>query len=335
MFQVKAQFGNQVNFVISGDFNKYPVSDILSANGSLKQVVSVATRKSAILEVILTDLATLYSPPTSLAPLEVDQGMKGSDSDHNIIVFAPLTNAQFKKQRVFTTISHRPLPPSRIQEFGQALVRHSWAEVIECEDGHLKAAIFHDTIKRFRYKHFPEKLVKMSSLDKDWMHPDLKSIYIEMTKEYFKHRKSDKWKRLYVKFRKAKRRAIRGIHFEQFADQLIKGTKGNFYKQVKKVGGLKDKHGKLDIASLEGKSDKQCAQAIGEEYAAISQAYSPVNLNDLPAYLPAQQPPQVDELQVWGKLKALKKTKLTLHIDLHETLRKEFSVDLTAPLVNI
>ena len=45
MFQIKAQFGNEVNFHISGDFNKYPVSDILSANGALKQVVSVATRK--------------------------------------------------------------------------------------------------------------------------------------------------------------------------------------------------------------------------------------------------------------------------------------------------
>ena len=58
VFQMKTQFGNEVNFLISGDFNKYPTSDILSANGALKQIVSVATRKSAILEVILTDLAT-------------------------------------------------------------------------------------------------------------------------------------------------------------------------------------------------------------------------------------------------------------------------------------
>ena len=65
MFSMKARFDNKVSFVISGDFNKYPVSDILSANGTIKQVVSVATRKSAILEVILSDIATLYPPPTS------------------------------------------------------------------------------------------------------------------------------------------------------------------------------------------------------------------------------------------------------------------------------
>ena len=235
MFQMKAQFGNQVNFHISGDFNKYPVSDILSANGALKQVVSVATRKSAILEVILTDLATLYSPPTSLPPLEVDEGMKGSASDHNIIVFAPRTNTQFKKERQFTSISYRPLPPSRIQEFGQEIVRHSWIEVLECEDGHQKAAHFHGTITRLRDKYFPEKVVKMSSMDKEWMHPHLKSIYTDMTREYFNHRKSDRWKRLYRKFRKAKRKAIRGTHMDVFADQILRGTRGNFYKQVRKV----------------------------------------------------------------------------------------------------
>ena len=239
--------------------------------------------------------------------------MKGSDSDHNIIVFAPLTNTQFKKKRQFTNISYRPLPPSKIQEFGQEFVLHPWQEVLECEDGHQKAANFHETIQWFRDKYFPEKIVRMSSFDKGWMHPDVKSIYLEMTKEYFRHRKSDKWRKLYVKFRKAKRRAIRGMHFEEFADQIIKGTKSNFYRQVKKVGGLKPKHVKMNIASLEGKSDMECAEAIGEQYAAISQAYSPVDLSCLPAFLPAQQPPQVNELQVWGKLNNLKKTKSTAY----------------------
>ena len=68
MFQIRARYGNQVNFVISGDFNKYPVSDILSANGALQQIVSVLTRKSATLEVILTDLATLFYPPQVAPP---------------------------------------------------------------------------------------------------------------------------------------------------------------------------------------------------------------------------------------------------------------------------
>ena len=94
-----------------------------------------------------------------------------------------------------------------------------------------------------------------------------------MTKEFFKNRKSDKWRVLCRKFRKGKRASIRGLNFDAFADNIIKGSKGNFYRQAKKVGGLKQKSTQLNIASLEGKSDRDCAQAIGEAYSAISQAY--------------------------------------------------------------
>ena len=162
------------------------------------------------------------------------------------------------------------------------------------------------------------------------MHPDLKYLHIQMTKEYYKNRKSEKWRKLCIKFRKEKRKAIKGMNYNQFADQLIEGTKKNFYKQVKKVGGSKVLDKKMFISSLDGKSDKECAEAIGLQYSAISQAYSPVDLASLPAYLPAQLPPQVEEREVFEKLLKLKKTKSTFPIDLPEKLRKEF-----APLSNI
>ena len=335
MFQMKARYGNQVNFAISGDFNKYPVCDILSANGSVKQILSVPTRKSAILEVILTDLATLYYPPTSRPPLEVDQGKKGSDSDHNIVILSPISSAQFKKDRIRTTITHRPLPQSKVQDFGRDLVPHSWIEVLEAEDGHQKARHFHNTLMWFRDKHFPEKTVKMSSFDKDWMHPDLKHLHGQMTKEYFQNRKSAKWRKLTIRFRKEKRKAIKGMNCTEFADQLIQGSKSNFFRQVKKVGGVKVQNRKLFISALDGKSDKECAEAIGLQYSAISQAYSPVDLASLPAYLPAQPPPQVEEREVFEQLSRLKKTKSTFPIDLPEKLRKEFAPELATPLANI
>ena len=50
--------------------------------------------------------------------------------------------------------------------------------------------------------------------------------------------------------------AITGINYNQFADQLIQGTKSNFYKQIKKVGGMKVPNKKMFISSLDGQSDK-------------------------------------------------------------------------------
>ena len=88
------------------------------------------------------------------------------------------------------------------------------------------------------------------------MHPDLKYLYVQMTKEYYMNRKSEKRRKLSVRFRKERRKAIKGINYNQFADQLIQGTKSNFYKQIKKVGGMKVHNKKMFISSLDGQSDK-------------------------------------------------------------------------------
>ena len=117
MFLMKARFGNQVNFAISGEFNEFPVCDILSANGSIKQILSVPTRKSSILEVVLTDLTTLYYPPTCRPPLEVDKGKSGSDSDHNIVIFSPISNHQFKKDQIKNNHHPQASPPVQDPRF--------------------------------------------------------------------------------------------------------------------------------------------------------------------------------------------------------------------------
>ena len=62
---LRARFKNEINFIIGGDFNRVDISDVLDSYGALKSIVSVPTRKSATLEVILTDLHTQYHPPTT------------------------------------------------------------------------------------------------------------------------------------------------------------------------------------------------------------------------------------------------------------------------------
>ena len=69
------------------------IDRILDSYGPLRQVVTLATRKSAILEIVLTDLHTLYQTPECLPPLQVDEGKAGSDSDHNIVLLPPITHS--------------------------------------------------------------------------------------------------------------------------------------------------------------------------------------------------------------------------------------------------
>ena len=87
---VRSRNDNEVSFAIGGDFNKCPHDDILDAYGALQQVVTEATRKEVILNIILTDLHIDYHAPISLPPLRVDSDSHGKDSDHNIVLFPPI-----------------------------------------------------------------------------------------------------------------------------------------------------------------------------------------------------------------------------------------------------
>ena len=86
---LRARYDNEIYFCIGGDFNRMDISEILDCYGGLKQVISIPTRNSATLEILLTDLHSMYHPPTTLPPLQVDTDKTGKDSDHNIVVFAP------------------------------------------------------------------------------------------------------------------------------------------------------------------------------------------------------------------------------------------------------
>ena len=92
---LRGQYENEVNFLIGGDFNRLDITEILEWYGGLKQVISLPTRESATLEILLTDLHTMFHPPTTLPSLQVDTNKKGKDSDHNVVVFAPISNVQY------------------------------------------------------------------------------------------------------------------------------------------------------------------------------------------------------------------------------------------------
>ena len=105
---------------------------------------------------------------------------------------------------------------------------------------------------------------------------------------------------------------------------------------MKKLGGLDQKNkGGLKIESLEGLSDRQCAEAVAQSSAAVSQQYSKLDRSKLPAFLPAGRPEEVNEFQVMEKIKRIGKTKSTLPIDLPDRLRSECALDLAQPMTSI
>ena len=143
---LRAQYDNKINYLIAGDVNRLKIDQILDSYGPLRQIITSATRNSAILENIITDLHTLYQAPECLPPLQVDEDKAGSDSDHNIVLLPPITvNNNTKRPK--RTVVTRPLPGTGVSQFTQFMATHSWGEVLEEEELDRKVENFHQTLR--------------------------------------------------------------------------------------------------------------------------------------------------------------------------------------------
>ena len=332
---LRSKYDNEISFLCGGDVNRLNINSILDSYGALKQCVTIPTRNKAILEIVLSDISNLYHPPTTLPPLQVDCDKPGSDSDHNIVIFAPKSDANYKIERAKKSFKVRPLPDSQVYKFEHELINCDWATVLNSQNIDDKVNNFHQILTSSLDKHFPEKSIKISSLDKKWMNPKLKVLYRSLQREYYKNRRSIKWKKMKVRFKREKRRAIRTF-YSTFVTDLKNTNPGKWYKMAKRIGAVNQlTGGDVQVESLQHLDARQCAQKIAEHYAEISREFVPVNLEQLPCYLPAQQPPQVDEYIVYERIRKMKKTRSTLPIDLPDKLRQACAVELAVPVTNI
>jgi hypothetical protein len=173
---IRSKYDNEVHFIIGGDVNTTNYEDVLDSYGALKQFVTVNTRKGATLTMIMSDLHSYYHPPNTFAPLHVDEDKVGKDSDHDVIIFAPKSDANFKVERKKKFIKCRPLPDSKLPAFGKDFQEQDWHEMYEETNLDAKVFSFHNHIVSLCVKHFPEIFLKVSNLDKKWMTPCLKNL---------------------------------------------------------------------------------------------------------------------------------------------------------------
>ena len=105
---------------------------------------------------------------------------------------------------------------------------------------------------------------------------------------------------------------------------------------AKKIGAVdKMATGAIKVEALANLDNLECARKIAEHYAKVSNEYAPIDYTQLPCYLPAQPPPQVEEHEVYSKLSRVKKTRSTLPCEIPDKLRQECAPFLSGPLKTI
>ena len=260
---------------------------ILNLSPSLKQVVKVPTRLNpdAILDPIITSMTKYYSPPVTKPPLDNDANKKGQPSDHLVVLMYPLNSQLNCSPRKSRIVKCRPLPESGIRKLGAWIQEQNWKCIYRSTDVNEKATMFQNMIKEKLDLYLPEKTMKVFDDDKPWITKEVKDLDRKCKREYYKHRKSDRWQSLRNKFKEKCEQAKEKYQTDTIED-LKHSNISQWYSKIKRMGGINEsKADSVHVSDLENLECQEQAEVIANHYAQVSNQYDHLETADIPLTL--------------------------------------------------
>ncbi|KAI8502591.1 hypothetical protein Bbelb_192930 [Branchiostoma belcheri] len=310
-----------IGICVAGDFNRLDIQQVCKGN-NLRQVVNIPTRKEATLDLVITNVDHLYETPDSLPPI--------GHSDHNVIVLKPKTNAEINKT---VTRTVRPFPDSKTRSFGQWITTYDWEEVLNAPDTQSKTDAFYDKVHSKLEEHFPTKTIKMHCNDKPWLTPEIKNL-VQQRQKAFANKQDNTWRglrnKIQRKINKAKKR-----FYKTKIQALRKDNPAQWYRGIKTMLNTRAKELILQVDGVHPENPKAIADAINDVLSQVTRSLPPLDLERLPAFLPAMPPPVITPRDMYEKLRRIKVRKAPGPDGLPSRIIKEFAYELSLPMSDI
>ena len=179
-------------------------------------------------------------------------------------------------------------------------------------------------------------MCKFTSEDQVWATSEIKEISRRKSKEFFKHRKSPKWKQL-KSLLDEKCEIARKAYYTNIVSDLKSSNPGQWYSKLKRMTSYDTlKSEEVMVDSICGLSNKEQVEKIAENFAKISNSYDPINPSNISTKQENEKStPKLEAFQVYQYLKKIKTNTSTVKDDIPAKLIKEFSPELSEPLSDI
>ena len=332
--------------IIGGDKNDLNISALISGIPGVRQIVTKATHKSKILDIIITNLHQYYQVPIIVPPVQPDDPVRGVPSDHSVPLAIPVTTAHHTT-REYKTVTVRPLPESGILEFKNWLSQVDWKHSLELPSPTRQVENFEKILESKLNLIFPLKTVKFSPTDKPFITAEIKKLDRKKKTEYRKHGKSVKYVALKNKFDLKYKKAAKK-YIQKNSTDLKKENPSKAYSILKRMGAQPGDCGDDGTFSLQNHQDanmtlEECTEAIASHFSKISQEFSPLDPKNLPQRvqkkllepIKEEQLPKINESEVLDKIRKAKKPKSNIPGDIPKTLINECKNDLAKPVCKI
>ena len=158
---------------------------------------------------------------------------------------------------------------------------------------------------------------------------------IAKRQQAFSSGNDQEWRKLRNKVKREIEKAKVDYHANRIRD-LQKTESRKWYQQIKKVTKSGRSELRLNIPGVQDDDEKGKADAVNEMFTKVSAHVPPLNTAELPAYLPAKDPPpQLYPWEVYSELKKINPTKSGGPDKIPGKIVKEFAYELSIPLTNI
>ena len=260
-----------------GDKNKMDISSLINNDLKLRQIVSQPTRKKEILDILLTNLFSYYNCPIIIPPVQPDVPGQGVPSDHSVPLCVPHTDPNNPPSRSYKTIISRPLPDSKVRQFGQWITAESWDVIVQEDDPSQQVRDFEATIMQKLETYLPQKITKLGIEDKPFMNSELKTLKRRRMREYRSKGKSKKYLKLQQEYDEKFLKAAKNF-MRKNIDSLKETNPGQAYSILKKMGAMPGEceGGSTFMLPLhENFTHLEAADKIAEHFLKISREFPP------------------------------------------------------------
>ena len=325
-----SKYKRGLHWIICGDTNDLRLEPIINLSPNMQQVVQNYTRMNPprLLDPIITTLARYYQVPQVLPPLD--------PSDHMMLLFSPIDAINSKPLRRVKKINFRPLTEGGMEKMEGWLKNEDWKQILDQDCANLKANTLQNLLISKYYECFPEKVRIISNNDQPFFTSKLKDLKRKKVREYQKHRRSDKWKKLEKQYQNNLLISKRNFYRNRIK-ALRKGKPGKWYSELQKLTNFDQlKTENIVVDEIKDFTDLEQAELIADEFSKVANEYEFLKEDDIeiPKFS-YDEIPQFTDKEVELVLKEMDTNKANINGEFPAKLFKKFSHFLAKPITDL
>ena len=308
--------------ILLGDFNHMYDSPLRQF--PMKQTVKSATRGSAILDKIYSNIAEWYLLPMILP--------ETADSDHRTVLALPIHSNVKRGERCEVVV--RSNDPNGKNLLARALTSINWTQLYHMNDVEAMTSHFYATVTSLVNMYLPERTVVRHTTNKPWVTDDFCRLvrqrqYAWTSGDMVKYRAlRNRVNRLSVTLRKR--------FCQKRIQNLRRCNASNWWKETKRLTGQSNKSDLAGLAASECDGDfQQLSELINISLKQVSSDLQPLQTNQI---FPDQNVPSQFVIfpdEIYNKLSRINTRKAPGPDGLPNWILKEFAFTLADPICSI